>query len=405
MQRTINIKFFKSQYKFLTYTGAIAAFIGGIGSGKTFTGVCWLLKQALAGKGKKLLALANTYSQLKDVLYPKIFNILDLYGIEEGRWYTFNRTSKDLYFKHNGSIIMFRSLSKYNIIRGIEVSHALIDEARDTTEEAVNVVLGRLRETKWAKLRITTTPAGYNWLYDWYKSGKMETFFMSTFENTHLPNDYIKNLEERYSGPFLRQELHAEFVNFGGLLVYSEFDRKKNIFDTDINDYRVLHIGMDFNINPFCATVVVEKDNKYYVIDEIILRGLDINAMINEIKKRYNKTDIYIYPDASGNNRNVINSDTVIKALQRAFGIDNIKFYSRNPRIYNRVNIVNNWLKKEKILINKKCINLIKDFERVKFVNTGSFEIDKSNKELTHMSDALGYMVHYIEKRANWEQY
>ena len=56
---------------------------------------------------------------------------------------------------------------------------------------------------------------------------------------------------------------------------------------------------------------------------------------------------------------------------------------------------MNNNLSKRNIIIDPKCINLIKDLEQV--VNKeGTREIDKaSNSDLSHISDALGYYVDY----------
>jgi phage terminase large subunit len=48
-----------------------------------------------------------------------------------------------------------------------------------------------------------------------------------------------------------------------------------------------------------------------------------------------------------------------------------------------------------RIKINKNCEYLIKDLERVSF-KKGSRMIEKADLELTHMSDALGYLVYQI---------
>ena len=63
-----------------------------------------------------------------------------------------------------------------------------------------------------------------------------------------------------------------------------------------------------------------------------------------------------------------------------------------NPRVVNRVNAVNNNLSKGNVLIDKSCKMLIGDLEKVTN-KEGTRDIDKSNKELTHMSDAFGYGI------------
>ena len=70
-----------------------------------------------------------------------------------------------------------------------------------------------------------------------------------------------------------------------------------------------------------------------------------------------------------------------------------IKALKSNPPVTDRVNAVNRALDGN-LLIDTKCKALIQDLEKV--VNKeGTREIDKSNKDLTHMSDALGYAVHW----------
>ncbi len=402
----MNFKFFKPQYEFMTDKSPIVAFIGGIGSGKTYTGSAWLLSQALTKPNRNFYACSNTYPQLKDSLYPKFFSWLEAFGLKEKIDYTFNKTDKDLKLS-NGSLIMFRSLQNYNMIRGAEATSALLDEARDMEEEALKVILGRLRESDTAQIKITTTPAGYNWIYDMKKAGNLVVHSMKTADNTYLPRTYIENLADNYSGDFLRQELYAEFVNFAGKLVYSDFIRDKNIIEeVPETAGKTIHIGMDFNVDPFCAIVLIEHGGKLYAIDEIVLHGMAVDAMINTIKEKYDGHDIYIYPDSSGKNRTLIEMKSVIGELQKAFGMDRVQYFKANPRISARVNTVNAELKQGNLLIYYKCEKMIKDLERVKFSESGAFEIAKQSKDLTHISDALGYMVYYkkISEVAEWQQ-
>ena len=56
---------------------------------------------------------------------------------------------------------------------------------------------------------------------------------------------------------------------------------------------------------------------------------------------------------------------------------------------------MNKQLSQNNILIDKSCTMLIGDLEKV--VNKeGTRDIDKSNKKLTHMTDALGYAVTWL---------
>ena len=70
-----------------------------------------------------------------------------------------------------------------------------------------------------------------------------------------------------------------------------------------------------------------------------------------------------------------------------------IKALKTNPRVIDRVNAVNKALDGN-LIIDPRCKDLINDLEKV-CNKEGTREIDKSNKNLTHMSDALGYAVHW----------
>jgi hypothetical protein len=72
-----------------------------------------------------------------------------------------------------------------------------------------------------------------------------------------------------------------------------------------------------------------------------------------------------------------------------------------NPRVKDRVNCVNALLRNQagegRLLIDPGCKGLIEDLERVHWKadphGNAMAEIDKSDPERSHLSDALGYMI------------
>jgi hypothetical protein len=403
----MDFDFYPQQYNFLIDKNPISGFIGGIGSGKTFTGTAWILTQALQNKKLNYYACANTYPQLKDAIYPHIFAWLERFGLKEKTDYTFNKTDKDLKF-FNGSMIMFRSLQNFNMIRGGQAAGAYIDEARDITLEALQVIQGRLRQISNAQLKITTTPAGYNWIYDYWKDGLLQIFKMKTSDNKDLPPDYFQSLIKTYSKDFARQELFADFINFAGKLIYSEFNRQVNLTDirTALQHNELIYIGMDFNVDPFCAILAVKRDKKIIAFDEIVLHDLSIKAMVQTIKEKYPNNQYHIYPDSSGKNRTLLDNKTYIGELEKYFGEENLFYWNKNPRRSERYNAVNNYLMNGNLLIYSGLDTIIKDLERVKFSDDGSFTISsKLPSDLTHISDALGYMLYYLYKNREEAQW
>ena len=98
----------------------------------------------------------------------------------------------------------------------------------------------------------------------------------------------------------------------------------------------------------------------------------------------------YAYPDATGSGRHSSAQFSDINITRKNGFI--VRVAHINPRVINRVNAMNNQFNKNNIIIDKSCTMLIKDLEQVTN-REGTREIDKTNKNLTHMSDAIGYAV------------
>ena len=113
--------------------------------------------------------------------------------------------------------------------------------------------------------------------------------------------------------------------------------------------------------------------------------------MVNEIKSKYPNSEYIAYPDATGHKRGSSAMFSDIDLLIK--GGFKIKALKTNPRVIDRVNAVNKALDGN-LIIDPRCKDLINDLEKV-CNKEGTREIDKSNKNLTHMSDALGYAVHW----------
>jgi hypothetical protein len=137
------------------------------------------------------------------------------------------------------------------------------------------------------------------------------------------------------------------------------------------------------------------------VIDEMFIRNTNTLDACQEFKNRYpnHKGGLILYGDATGEQRhtdsNVTNWKIIENELQ-AYGITK-RVPTKNPAERDRINAVNGMIcnskKQRRLFINPKCKKLIGDFEQVAF-KEGTTQIDKNrNMDLTHGSDALGYMI------------
>ena len=198
------------------------AYIGGFGSGKTWAGSTKLVLAHLQYPGSDSLAVAPTYQNVKQILFPAILERLTECGVEAVP----NMNEMIIATPQIGSKILLHSGIKAERITGFEVGRAWIDEpARipDFPEPKRNVwhnVTARVRDKnvphdKW-QVFITGTHEGKgSWVYKrWEDKGneKYRVYRGSTFDNPHML-EYAKNLEEDYDTALAQQYLYGYAVD------------------------------------------------------------------------------------------------------------------------------------------------------------------------------------------------
>ena len=151
---------------------------------------------------------------------------------------------------------------------------------------------------------------------------------------------------------------------------------------------------MDFNVAKMCCGIGYELPNAVHVFDEIVLRNSNTFEMADALFKKY--PDIKVYPDPSGKARSSSASASDHEIL-RAKGF-RVMAKKAAPHVRDRLNAVNAMLRNADGEINLtiekgKCPNLLADMQRVQFLANG--QLDKSDAELTHASDGLGYYIDF----------
>lgn len=212
------------------------AFVGGLGSGKSWAGGIKAVLYAVGQPGSLGLVAAPTYRQLMDSTMREFFKLLPKELI-------LSFSKSEMHMKLiNGSEIVFRSLENYESIRGIEIAWAWIDEANLISHKAWKVVVGRLRQPGYPhRTWLTTTPRGRtaNWLYEEYvqkiiANPGLETsrriFKAKTRDNVeNIGEEYVLDLESTYTGEYAKQELLGEFVDLVEGRVYPQFSAEEHV--------------------------------------------------------------------------------------------------------------------------------------------------------------------------------
>jgi len=365
--------------------------LGGVGSGKTWCGAHWAINKVYSSPDSIGLITANTYSQLQKATLHCLFQELDRLHIP----YIYNKQSTLLTIAGVKKFYCL-SLDSYNNHRGIEIGEWWGDEVAYNSEESFQVMSGRLRDSRGnLDVLFTTTPKGFNWLHKYFHpdgekhTAKYSIVSAATYNNRHLPQDYIDALSEQYDEKLIAQELGGEFVNVSTGRIYYAFNRSAHAQEFSQDPRYPIWIGMDFNVNPMTASVGQVIGDVLYIFDEFFLKDSNTPAMCAAITAKYGK-NATIVPDSTGNKTTTNSNRSDHKILKDAgFTVKS----ATNPFRVDRYAAVNGAFSNGKVVISSKCKYTIKDLENVSY-KEGTDKPETDDPSLTHISDALGYLIY-----------
>jgi len=290
----------------------------------------------------------------------------------------------------------------------------LIDECdvmpKHKMDKAFKQILARNRsplpDKKPNQVDLVGTPEGYRFAYNLLVANKPDNYRLikaSTYDNPYLPPDYIDTLKATYDEKLLQQYLLGEFINVNGSAVYHQFDRDIHVIDDiAIDPYLPIIISFDFNINPYNAIYLIQViDGKVTVIDNAIIKGKPLVDSLDYLKSKFTHLgaalmSATIYGDSAGKARSQGTAVTNYDLIKNA-GWHKMKIKTANPRVQDRINAFNSLLRNGNgdvnIAICSRNQELIADLEQMSYTDKG--EPDKSNQDLSHAVDSVGYYIEY----------
>lgn len=381
---------------------------GGSRSGKTF-GICRaLVIRAIKCKSRHL-ATRFKFNHAKTSLwyetFPKVFDLcfpdMPVHSNKSDWFYTLP----------NGSEIWISGLDekeRVEKILGKEYSTIYFNECSQIPYTSVNVALTRLAEKNGLVKKAyydENPPTKRHWSYPLFvKKLDPETWEPKNDPDNYAsilmnPSDNLENIDDDYVSGILDQMPErdrkrfrdGEFGDDASGNIYYSFDRQKNVKRVERDGTIPLIFGMDFNVSPFTAVVCQIIGDKIYVIDEFFVNNSHTEQMAGLIKSKF-PGRWTIIPDSTGKALKTSAAGLSDHAILKAHGF-NIPAV-RNPFRMDRYNAVNKMLEDGRIIIDPKCGKLIRDLEQVSFKD-GTNLPDEKDLTLTHISDALGYLVHY----------
>tara|TARA_Y100001963_G_scaffold159929_1_gene266250 strand:+ start:1637 stop:2911 length:1275 start_codon:yes stop_codon:yes gene_type:complete len=407
-------KVFKHQNKFIRTKEKFPALVAGYGSGKTFALCLKAIIELGRNPGKIVLLAEPTFPMMRDVLQPTLEELLKDLGFAFK--YVAGETKYNISWKNGYGSIILRSAENWKRWAGLNLAAFGIDEAALLkTDHAWKMGISRLRDGYHLTGFTTTTPEGFNWHYDYWKKNPKSGYKLfngRTTDNKYLPQEFIDSLLDNYDAKLVKAYLNGEYVNMQHGQAYYMFDRRKNVKPTLYNPDKKIIFCIDFNVEPMCGCIIqVYKEHpKIRVIDEIVITHQGENELMTERivrilkakypKSKYDKADVFkrhpirdnyiCYPDPSGQAKSTSAKATDHDILRRGGML--VKAKKHAPYVVDRLNSVNKAF--DTMVVDPRCKALIQDFEQVA-LKEHTRELDKSNPQLTHMSDAIGYFIDY----------
>lgn len=404
------------------------AFVGGVGSGKSYTLAVGAFLDALHSPHALIGIYGPTIAHVRDVCMAYILNLLTKHGFMKDKDYFVNKNEMKITSNHNqiGSFV-FKSMDDPSTIIGYQTYTAHVDEldtmAEDKAEQAWHAIQARTRQwpegldssvMAWDKDTKTyeprnkicayTTPEGFKFTYKtWGKNIEgTETYDPEyqiikgkTRDNPFNASSYFKNMLKKYPGPLAKAYLEGDFVNLQSGTVYYAFNREVHDSDEEIKPGETLFIGMDFNVGKMAACVFVKRQGglEWHCVEELT-DVLDTPNLIEIIKNRWQSKghQITVYPDSTGKNRNASNaSESSIAQLRDAGFL--VRAKTKNPFVTDRISAINRGYSEAWLFINtEKCPITTECQEQQAYDKNGKPNKDSGHD---HSNDAFGYPIAY----------
>lgn len=373
---TRHLDLFPRQRRFVLDPARFPAYVGGIGSGKSFAGAAKVIAR-IARKELGMVA-APTYPMLRDATQRTLFAMLDDLGIA----YEYRKGDNQLVIPASGHEILFRSLDNPETLRGPNLHYAYIDEASLIDRTAWNVVKGRVRVGDLPQAWITCTPKGRNWVWEeWERDANPDhpLYRVRTDENPELPEDFVQSLG--YAGGFAAQEIGGEFVAFEGV-VYPDFSRPTHVRPLECDGWRPV-IGCDIGTrNPTAILLAfVAGDGRIHIAAETYRRNMSASEILGALREQadaHRAEAVYVDPSAAG----------YIRDLER----DGYPVLKADNNVLEGIGRVTTALA-EGLTIDPSCVNLIAELESYAYPEGAKAGTDKPVKQNDHAADALRYLV------------
>jgi len=339
------------------------------------------MKGRAAVSNSKIAYLSNTYQQSRDIAWEQLKRDC----INAG---TLNEARLEIKLV-NGSQIVLRGWESVETLRGQAFDLIVVDEVASMNNFWVNwqeVLRPTLTDTRGEAIFIST-PKGFNHFYDLCNleltDKDFKTFHFTSYENPYIPKDEIDRAKETLPPDRFAQEYEASFQKTKGL-VYKEFSRDKHLYET-LPEIRLQKLaGIDFGYRNPAAVLEIRFDGEMVWVNDEWYKTERTDAQIADYVKACNFEAVYPDPENSGG----------IEEMRRK-GVNVREVMKGKGSVKAGIQMVRELLIRNKLKINKRCVNLISEFEMYSYDENRNERNEQEDpiKANDHALDALRYVI------------
>jgi hypothetical protein len=373
--------------------------VAGRRGGKTFLAMRELARFA-SKPNSTVWYLTGSRQQAKSLVWSKLKKKLGKLN-----WIADTNESELTIRLTNNSQICLKSAEQGDNLRGESITFFCMDEFCDIDLNEIwsQIIRPSLADQKGHALFIGTPKAGNQAARDLYDNhltkNNWASFSYTTEEGGFVDSEEIEQARQDLSPKVFQQEYLATFVNFAGV-IFSEFGQHNIKEVRKPTETEPIYIGMDFNITPMSAVVGRQTKDGIEVYDEIYLDNSNTTEMIEEIRNRYPRNPIVVWPDPSSVARKTsANGNTDVKLLEMA-GFQT-RYHRQHPLVRDRINAGNSLFFKRpdnstRFTIDPACKKTIACLKNWAY-KEGTMIPDKNGAlDWSHGCDALTYMIQYL---------
>ena len=369
-----------------------------IKAGKRFGKSKWLLyalvQKACEVPNRTIWYLAPTYKQAKNIAWQELNWLIPRQIIRR-------KVENDLMLEFvNGSVLKLIGAENEEAARGVKLDGVGYDEAAyidPYIHEGIisGQLLGNERQGQgFAYFISSPNKSGMNWFSNYWDNAKAKmdggdaewgAWHYTIYDNPTLNREEIEKLRANVTDDKWDLEYMAKESAHAGL-IYSEFSYAKHVGVVDVNSEWVLVRGLDWGISHPTACLwayVNVNTKKVYICDEFMRSDLVIEESAAAIKRMTGTRQVeWSVIDPSTSKRNSQTGRRDMDEFNR-YGIGVVPGDNRD-RGYD---ITKMFFKKDAIMINPKCKNLILQLKEVQYG-------DKTGEDLLDCARYMCVRIH-----------